>query len=210
MQAKKASAGSSATGYLFTPMMFGIMVAIIMTGALRDGITTWMPSYIAETYKLSNVISILTGVVLPIFSILCCRITAGLYRQKLRNPVLCAGSLFGAGSCAALLLFFLFNQGAAISVFLAALLTGCIHGVNFVLIGLLPPFFQKYGSTSTVSGILNTCTYIGSALSTYGIALLSKGIGWGWTILIWFLIALTGSILCLVCAKPWAKEHPVS
>ena len=208
IQIQKKNTSSKTSRQLLTPLMFGVMAAIIMMGMLRDGITTWMPSYIAETYKLSNIISILTGVVLPIFSILCCRVTADLYRQKLRNPLLCAGSIFGVGTCAALLLFFLFNQGAAVSVFLAALLTGCMHGVNFVLISMLPPFFQKYGNTSTVSGILNACTYIGSALSTYGIALLSKGIGWGWTILVWFLIALVGTVLCLVCVKPWAKEHP--
>ena len=210
IQVKKHSTDSSATRHLFTPMMFGIMVAIIMMGALRDGITTWMPSYIAETYSLSNIISILTGVVLPIFSILCCRATEALYRKKLRNPLLCAGSIFVIGTCAALLLFFLFDQGPAISVLLAALLTGSMHGVNFMLITMLPPFFRKYGNTATASGVLNACTYIGSALSTYGIALLSKGIGWDNTILIWFLIALIGTSLCLACVKPWAKKHSES
>ena len=51
---------------LFAPVMLCIMVAIILMGMLRDGVTTWMPSYIAETYNLSNAVSILTGVVLPV------------------------------------------------------------------------------------------------------------------------------------------------
>lgn len=208
IQVREKSTGSGATRRLFTPMMLGVMGAIIMMGMLRDGITTWMPTYIAETYQLSNIISILTGVVLPIFSIVCFRVTEILYRRKLRNPLLCAGTIFGVGTCSALLLFFLFNGGAAVSVFLSALLTGCMHGVNFMLISMLPPFFRKYGNTATASGVLNACTYIGSALSTYGIALLSKGIGWNWTILIWFFIALVGTGLCLICVKPWAKEHP--
>ena len=210
MPVQKKGSSTDATRHLFTPLMFGVMAAIIMMGMLRDGVTTWMPSYIAETYNLSNIVSILTGVALPVFSILCCRGTEALYRQKLRNPLLCAGSIFAVGTCAALLLFFLFNQGAAMSVFLAALLTGSMHGVNFMLISMLPPFFKKYGNTSTASGILNACTYIGSALSTYGIALLSKGIGWSWTILIWFMIALIGTALCLICVKPWAKAHSES
>ena len=48
--------------------LFGVMIAIVMQGMLRDGVTTWMPSYISETYNLSNAIAILTGVVLPVFS----------------------------------------------------------------------------------------------------------------------------------------------
>lgn len=201
--------GSAATRQLFTPMMLAVMTAIIMMGMLRDGITTWMPSYIAETYRLSNVISILTGVLLPVFSILSVRVAEGLHRKRFRNPITCAGVIFGVGAAAALLLFFLFDRGAAISVLLAALLTGCMHGVNFMLISMLPAYFRKYGNTSTASGVLNACTYIGSALSTYGVAVLSTSIGWDGTILLWFATALTGTALCLLCIKPWAKKHPV-
>ena len=55
---------------LFSPLMLGIMFAIILQGVLRDGVATWMPSYISETYHLGSKISILTGIVLPIFSII--------------------------------------------------------------------------------------------------------------------------------------------
>lgn len=194
---------------LFTPMMLFIMLAIVMQGMLRDGVTTWMPSYIAETFHLSSIISILTGVVLPIFSILCSQATAVLYRKKFTNPMLCAGVIFGAGAVAALVLYFLSDKNAAISAVLAAALTGTMHGVNFMLVSILPPFFKKYGNVSTASGVLNSCTYVGSAISTYGIAVLSQSIGWGDTIGIWFLIALLGTILCLINIKPWAKTHPV-
>ena len=193
---------------LFTPMMIGIMLAIVMQGLLRDGVTTWMPSYIAETFHLSSVISILTGVVLPIFSILCAQGAAVVYRKKIKNPMLCAGVIFGTGALAALILYLLSDRNAAVSAILAAVLTGTMHGVNFMLVSILPLFFQKYGNVSTASGVLNSCTYIGSATSTYGIAVLSQNIGWGNTIGIWFLIALTGTALCLISVKPWLRMHP--
>ncbi|MBQ7794053.1 MAG: MFS transporter [Clostridia bacterium] len=192
---------------LFTPLMICVMIAIILQGMLRDGVTTWMPSYISETYNLSNIISILTGVVLPIFSILCFQITSRLYRKAFTNPLLCAGIIFGAGSFAALALFLLSGQNAAFSVFFSALLTGAMHGVNLMLICMIPPFFKKYGNVSTVSGVLNSCTYIGSAISTYGIAVLSEKLGWEYTLLIWLLIAIAGTVICLVCTKPWKKHY---
>ena len=61
---------------LLCPFMIGIMAAIVFQGMLRDGATTWMPSYVAETYHIGNEISILTGVTIPIFGILCLKITA--------------------------------------------------------------------------------------------------------------------------------------
>ena len=75
-----------------------------------------------------------------------------------------------------------------------------------MLISMLPRYFKRYGSASTASGVLNACTYVGSALSTYGIAVLSQGLGWKGTILIWVVIAVLGTAACVVCVKPWKKH----
>ena len=86
-----------------------------------------------------------------------------------------------------------------------ALIVGCMHGVNLMLITVVPKRFAQSGRVSTYSGLLNACTYIGAALSTYGFAALAQGAGWRFTILIWMLTALTGCILCLAAASPWQK-----
>ena len=191
---------------IFTPLMLLIMFAIILQGSLRDGVTTWMPTYIAETYNFSNSISILTGVILPIFSILCFKVAIKLHIGIFKNPLSCAALFFGAGTVFSVLLFVLPGSTAIFSVLLSALLTGSMHGVNLMLICMIPPFFKGCGKVSTVSGIVNSCTYIGSAVSTYGIALLSEKAGWNTTLLIWTAIALTGTAACLICARPWGKK----
>ena len=193
------------SGFL-SPVMICIMAAIVFQGMLRDGVTTWMPSYIAETYNMSNVISILTGVVLPIFSIMCFQVTSRLYGKTFRNPLMCAGVIFLAGTLSALALYLLSGSNAALSVLLSALLTGCMHGVNLILICMIPAFFASSGNVSTVSGVLNSCTYVGSSLSTYGIAAISEKLGWNFTLLTWIIIAGAGALLCLICVKPWAKR----
>lgn len=50
-------------------------------------------------------------------------------------------------------------------------------------------------------------SYIGSAISTYGIAVLSEHFGWQVTLLTWLSIAVTGTCLCLMCIRPWYKTH---
>lgn len=191
---------------LFTPLMLGGMAAIVLQGMLRDGVTTWMPSYIAETYQLSSAVSILTGVILPVFSIFSVQLASRLYRKVLTNPLLCAGVLFAVGAVSAVGVTLFSGKAVALSVLSSALLTGCMHGVNLMLISMIPPFFQKYGNVSTASGMLNACTYIGSAVSTYGIAVLSETAGWGITVLMWIGIAVAGTVLCLLCIKPWSRE----
>ena len=191
---------------LFCPVMLALMAAIALQGMLRDGVTTWMPSYIAETYDLSSVISILTGVILPVFSIGSFWLSAGLYRKHLKNPITCAALFFGCGAVSALGVLLLTGRSAAFSVVFSALLTGCMHGVNLLLIQMLPPYFAKSGHVSTASGVLNTCTYIGSAVSTYGIALLSEKAGWNATLTCWLGIAVAGTMICLLCVRPWSKR----
>lgn len=193
---------------LFAPVVLGAMLGIVLQGMLRDGVTTWMPSYIDETYGLGSVLSILTGVVLPIFSIISFRVAGAMYK-KITNPMTCAGIIFGVGAVSALALYLFTGSNAVFSVIFSALLTGCMHGVNLILICMIPPFFKKYGNVSTVSGVLNSCTYIGSAIATYGIAVISEKMNWSFTLLIWFAIAVAGTAVCLICAAPWKKKMMV-
>ncbi len=197
----------SAVALLVTPLMIFTMLAVVLQGALRDGVTTWMPTYVAETFDLSSSISILTGVVLPIFSILSFQLASTLYRKKLTNPLTCACVFFAVGAVSALLLCFFSDVHFVLSVILSALLTGCMHGVNLLLVCMVPEYFKKYGNVSTVSGVLNSCTYIGSAISTYGIALLAENSGWKITLLVWFFIAFAGAAVCFVFAPVWKKKN---
>lgn len=190
----------------FSPLVFGIMLAIILQGALRDGITTWMPSYISETYHLGNAISILTGVLLPIFGIICFTIATKLYITKLKNPLYCSTFFFAFGMLFAFCLCIFTGKNAVMSIVISALLTGCMHSVNLMLICMVPNYFKTTGKVSTVSGVLNSCTYIGSAISSYGIAFLSDNFGWSFTLMIWLAITVLGTVITLICGKRWNKR----
>ena len=193
---------NSSTGSLGL-LLPAIMLAIVLQGALRDGVTTWMPSFISETFRLSSEVSILSGVCLPIFSILSFRAALSLYERFPGNPVRCAGWIFALGALSALALTLVCKTSALGSILCMALLTGSMHGVNLMLICMVPPFLQRNGNVSTVSGILNSCTYVGAALSTYGIALLSDHAGWQITALLWFGIAALGTVVCILCQRIW-------
>ena len=191
---------------LFTPLFLCVMVVIMLQGMLRDGVTTWMPSYIAETYDLSNKVSILTGGILPVFSILCFQLATKMYTGGLKNLLSCAGLFFGVGALSAMGLGLFAGQGAGVSVMMFAVLIGCMNGANLMLVCMLPPYFQKTGKISTVSGILNSCTYVGSAISTYGIAVISDGFGWDVTIQIWLAVAVCAAAICFAWANTGRRK----
>ena len=191
---------------LFAPMMLAIMLSIILHGMLKDGVASWMPEYIKTTYRTGDGLAILSGVLMPIFSILSTKAGSVLYRKRFSNPVACAAFVFALSTAAALALVLLGGRSAVASIVLMALLTGSMHAVNLMLISTIPPFFKKYGAVSTASGVLNACTYIGSAVSTYGIAVLSEQRGWQFTLWMWVLIAAAAGGLCLLCMRPFKKK----
>jgi len=163
-----------------------------------------MPSLVSETFHLSNVVSILTGVVLPVFAILSIKLAA-LVQDRLKNELLSAAVFFGISFVCSALLLPLFSANVFLSVALMALTTGCMHGVNLMLINRLPIHFGRYGKISTMSGLLNSFPYIGSAASTYGFALLSERFGWYFTIGSWVVTAALGMGICLLLIRKWKK-----
>ncbi len=203
---EKEETSNSAIKHLFAPAMICVMIAIVLHGMLKDGVTTWMPSFIADTYGLSSVVSILSGVIIPLFTIFMNGAFSALYRRFIKNPVTCAGTIFGLGAVFAVGIYLTSGRSAFASVVLTALLVGSMHGVNVMLICMVPSFFKKFGSVSTVSGVINACTYVGSAVSTYGIAVLSQRAGWDITVMMWVMFAVIGAGICLGSAKKWRRS----
>lgn len=182
-----------------------IMLAIIAQGMIRDGVTSWMPTFIGETYNLGTSISILSGVILPIFSIVSFEITSYIHHHWFKNELLCAGLIAVVAAACSLLLSLLLGLNAIVAILLSALIVACMHGMNLILICMLPAAFGRFGNVSMVSGLLNFCTYIGSAISTYGMGKISDLFGWDAVILSWIIIAAAAAVCCLVCTGKWKK-----
>ena len=115
-------------------------------------------------------------------------------------------TVFFFSAICGIIMILVWNRYCEDAPVISILLTGCMHGVNLIQVCMIPPFFKKQGNVSTVSGVLNSCTYIGSATSTYGIAVLSDRIVWSSTLLIWVLLTFAGTLICIACARPWRKK----
>jgi len=179
-----------------------IIVVILLHGILRDGITTWMPSYIIDVYHLGTSISILNTAILPVFTIISLLAASHLYKL-VRNELKASAIIWLLGLICSFILIFVFSSQIVVSILMMAIITGCMHGINLMLIGILPARYQSIGRVSTVSGILNAFTYGGSAISSYGIAALSDHFGWKTTIITWCIIALFGTMMNSICIKRW-------
>ena len=182
-----------------------LMLAILCQGALRDGVTNWTPTYISEIFNLDSSLSILTSVILPIFSVISFTFVSYINRKFVKNELVCAGVVFGIGAISGALLLLLGGKSVVAALVLLALLVGSMHGVNLILVCMTPAYFARYGKVSFVSGLINSSTYVGAAVSTYGIALFTESFGWNKTVVLWVGIALVGTAICIGISKAWTS-----
>lgn len=191
-------------GAKYVVLMLSIMLAIVFQGVLRDGVTTWTPSYLADIFGLDNKLAILTGVIIPLFSIAAIQLTSVIYRRFFENELALIAILFGVGVISSLALLMLSGINVILSAVFLALLVGCMYGANLIMTCMLPAYFARSGNISFVSGLLNFCTYIGSAASGAGMALFSENYGWNGTLVLWAAVACVGGVICLCLSGLWS------
>ena len=75
-----------------------------------------------------------------------------------------------------------------------------------MLVCEVPNYFSRFNKVSTVSGVLNSFTYIGSAISIYAIAAIAEKFNdWKINFIIWSLISILGFLCCIIALKKWKK-----
>ena len=185
-----------------------IMLGIILQGALRDGVTDWMPSVMNEQLGLPEENAILTAVIPAIFSVISFMAFDLVHRKLLRNEVVCAAVIFGGAALSSLLLVIsgLWWSSPVLSVLLMAIIIACMHGINLMLITVVPKRFVKTGKVSTVSGVLNACTYVGASVAIPVFALLEESYNsWTAAFVAWLVISALGALVCAVVAPVWKR-----
>lgn len=195
--------GQSIMKIMLTSGMIIFAIAVIMEGILKDGVTTWTPSYISETFNLGSVVAILTTTLLPIINLTGVYVASFLNSKVFKDELITSAALFAATAAALLLLILFGRLNVIFAASMLAITTSAMLGINTMIIGILPLYFARANKVSTITGLLNATAYIGSAVSTYGIGALSEHAGWNITIGAWCLVCIIGTLSCMAGRKIW-------
>lgn len=180
-------------------------VAVIMEGILKDGVTTWTPTYISEVFHLGSVVSILATTLLPIINLVGVYVSDYLKNKVFHDELLTSGALFLVTIVSLLILIFFGKYNVILATLMLAVTTSAMLGINTMLIGLIPLYFARANKVSTITGLLNALAYVGSAISTYGFGALSEYAGWNATIVVWCLVSALGIVACLMGRRVWNR-----
>jgi len=199
---KSSESGNVARLILASGLIY-VIPAVLAQGALKDGITTWAPTFLYEQFGVDSVLSMLLTAVFPVINIF--GVYLGAFVNKcLFHRELTASYLFFAVSAAGIAVLMISNH-MVLSLLVLTLITTVMYSINLLIVGIMPLKFASYGRAATITGILNSLVYLGSALSTYGISLVTQSAGWFATFLMWLGIALLGFGFCMFGNRCWEK-----
>lgn len=175
-----------------------ILIPVIVHGVLKDGVTSWVPTYISETFLTSPALSILVTTVLPVINLTGAYAAQYLYRKWKKQETKTAACFFLAATVSLLCLWLFGSKSLLLTVILLSVITASMMAVNTIFVNLLPLRFERAGRVSTVSGFLNSMAYLGCAISTFTIGILVQNNGWENTILSWLGITFLALIMCIL------------
>ncbi|MEE1503195.1 MAG: MFS transporter [Acutalibacteraceae bacterium] len=203
-QKKKAKGGL--LPLLLMAGIFIILPADAIHGAIKEGITTWVPTMITEVYSTAPSFSVFLSILLPVFNITGVYIITPIYNKIFKKDELKTGAgilLFALIPLS--LLIFMEKLPVVASVALLAIITTSLHSFNYMIITLVPMHFSYCGRTATVTGIMNATAYVGCAAATYGFGVISDKIGWNGSIFVWIGLAITALLVTLSASGKWKR-----
>lgn len=191
---------------LVTSGVVCMIVPIMLHGMLKEGIATWVPTMITETYTMAPSFSILISTVLPVVNLSGVFVAMWIFRHIAREHEIVGATIMMTAALIPLtVLLFIGRIPAFVAVILLACVTSLMHGFNQLTMTLVPMRFGRLGRTASVAGILNCTTYAGCAISGYGFGALAETFGWQNTVKFWIGIALASALLCLTAIRRWKR-----
>lgn len=176
----------------------------VVDNLTKDGLTTWVPMILKETYGLPDYISIMLTLLLPILAIFGTSVAVTM-RKKIKDFVALSALLF------ALSAFFIGGVILCLPTGIFAVTLGsfgivsCLmSGVNNVVTSMAPLYWKDRVNSGMLAGVLNGCCYVGSTISSYGLGLIADA--WGWNGVFWLLFFLCGGAAIVGCVYAAVKK----
>ena len=145
---------------------------------MKDGLFTWVPNILSERYEVSDSLSILLTLILPILAVFGSTFAVEL-NKKIKDHSFLMVLIFSIASILIGIVIVLFKTPFWILVLIVfGLVALLMSGANNIVTSLLPLQLRDKANSGFVAGMLNGCCYVGSTLSQFGLAKIATAQGW--------------------------------
>jgi len=191
------SRGGGFIRYLFGSGILIFLLPVIIHGAMKDGITAWVPTMLAQTFDVPGSMAVLATAVLPLANLSGAYMAGWAFKRWIKNEILCAAAFFAMALASLVAILLVGSVNILLTVSLLAVITASMLAINVLMINFVPLRFHGMGRTATVSGMFNATAYIGSAVTTAGIGWVVSGFGWDMAMVTFAVITVFAIAMCL-------------
>lgn len=205
LTAQEQASGGSLMQVLIVSGVLYAVVGAVTHGMLRDGIQSWVPTFMTENFHFGASLSTALAILLPLVNIAGVALTKAIGRRWIQNELNGSAAFFVVTIFSLAALAALCNTSAVGSLAMMIIASTCMVGSNIMLINLMPIHFGAIGRASSVTGVLNCSAYLGSALSSYGIGKVADVCGWQAAIYVWLGFSVFALVTALMGARKWGR-----
>ncbi len=191
---------------LFVSGLFIILFAVIGRCMLDNGLKSWVPTMLMDSYGISASASSFIALLVTLVNISGVFLAAYVQR-KLKGNALLASTLFFAVTVPQFCL--LLMTGRMSIVFVTLLLvtsTTIMYAINQLVIVEIPTAFERYNCIGAISSIINGFASIGVTLASFGYGFLAEHFGgWNSVFIAWIVISSVSAVACFLALPLWRK-----
>ncbi len=199
----KNSAKSKSGSLIILMILLGFFA--VLHNFIKDGLTTWMPTILKNSYNLRDEGSILLTIVLPLLGIFGAIIVIKI-NQYIKNFTLLISLLFAVSAIGMGSIVYFANIPITIFVICFAVVVCMMHGINNITNSLAPLKLRDKVDSGKMAGIINGCCYAGSTLSSYGMGKIADLGNWQLVLDILFYMSVFSLVVGLLCAPLTRKK----
>lgn len=167
----------------------------VVTNLVKDGLTTWIPKILEDTYEMPSYLSILLTLFLPMLALFGTAVAVRLNKNIPDTVDLCAIAFAFIGILMGAVMLFA-NLSAAVMILCLSLVSLSTSAINNAVTSMFPLYHKAEINSGMAAGVLNGFCYIGSALSDYGLGLIADLSGWNAV----FIVLCVASEFCVLIA----------
>ncbi len=189
---------------IFMTSIYALCFCAIGVNLIKDGLSTWVPTILKEGYSMSDSISILLTLFLPVVAIF-----GNAFAIKMHKKIPdCVTHCFVMFTAMAAFIGVIIGSMAIKQVLLV--LVGLItvsffaSSLNSLVTSIFPMFMRGRVNSGLFAGVLNGFCYLGSTISSYGLGVIAEN--FGWVSVFWVLIGFCAVVAVIWCAYTLYKR----
>jgi sugar phosphate permease len=202
---KKQTARSKVGAFFVATLVF-IAVTAVANGFIKDGVNNWLPKLLRDEFAVTDSLSIILTLLLPIFSILGSFVARRLY-LKLRNHLLINGIFYSVAFTLSLGVYIIYPYKSVLFTMVLFIGLACMMAaINNVITSMFPLDNRDKMDSGLLAGLLDTLCYVGSSCAGILLGKMSESLGWESVLITLFALACTAAVISLGFAAFTGKK----